>query len=222
MLHVPHANDFRSWLLFIALGVAGNLVQRPDQTLDLAAVPKSERHSLGIPGSSIGGTSDGHIFGPERYKLPLKVKIEKIQARDRATLLVQIELQNMGTQDGAPFKLPSCVDERKAHGNDQLDRRTLEIRFGFSDNPLKPPMMITGDVTFGAATVPECLISIAPGGTAHIVLEIELPPEIREVPAGNSRLQLSAVLEELTLENKKFQVSSRSQEIRSDPVHVAF
>jgi hypothetical protein len=216
------ASKLLAWFLLVCFARVGHPDMNPERTLDLAGIPKSERHSLGVPGSSIGGTSEGHVIAPDRYHLPLKAKIERTEKSDRAALRVWIELQNTGTVEAPPFQLSSCVDERKAHGPDQLGRRTFEFRFEFSGNDLKVPIGTTADVTFGAATVSECSIPVAAGNSALVILETEVPPQLRAAPARTSHVQINALLEELTLENNKFQVSRRSQEVRSDAVPLSF
>jgi hypothetical protein len=216
---IHHARKiFSCGLLLISLGAKCQAPSKSEQTLDLTLAPTSERRSLGVPGSFGGGTSDGRSLGPEQYDLPLKAKIEKTELRQGPSgdvLRLRVEVLNTGA---TPFQLPSCVDELKAHGANQIDRRTFEFRFEFSGQHLEIPIRTTADVTFNASSTPQCSIPIPPGARIHIVLETAVTGAARASGTVSSQTKVSALFDELTLDNNRFQVIKQSREIRSEPV----
>jgi hypothetical protein len=216
----PPVTEILTWFLLICLAGTKQSFTKQDPVLDLTIAPASMRRSLGVPGSFVSGTSNGRVLGPPEYGLPLRVRIEETQqGRDPSgnLLRLQVELLNAGT---VPYQLPSCVDEVKAHGVNQTDRRTFEFRFEFSGESLSVPATTTGAVTFTAASVSECSTAILPGTRIHVLLETTVPDNVRTLLKQSHRIELIASCGEFVLEDNRFQVSKRSREVRSSPVAV--
>jgi hypothetical protein len=175
MRPTPPVTEILTWCLLICLAGTKQSLPKEDPVLDLTVAPSSMRRSLGVPGSFVSGTSNGRLLEPPEYDLPLRVRIEETQqglGPSGNLLRVKVELLNVGT---VLYQLPSCVDEVKAHGVNQRDRRTFEFRFEFSGESLSAPATTTGAVTFTAASVPECSISLLPGTRIHVLLETTVP-----------------------------------------------
>jgi hypothetical protein len=218
MRPTPRVTEILTWCLLICLVGTQQSFPKEDPVLDLTIAPASMRRSLGVPGSFVSGTSNGSVLGPPEYDLPLKVRIEETQqGRDPSgnLLRLQVELLNAGT---VLYQLPSCVDEVKAHGVNQTDRRTFEFRFEFSGGNLRAPATTTGAVSFTAASVPECSTPIPPGARIHVLVETTVPDNVRTLLKQSHRINLIASCGEFVLEDSRFQLSKRSREIRSGPV----
>jgi hypothetical protein len=212
------ATKILSCCLLVCLGETKQSIPKDVQLLDLTTIPPSERRSLGVPGSSGGGTSDGRSLGPPLYDLPLKVRIEKTELRHGPSayaLRLWIEFVNADT---ARFQFPSCVDELKAHGDSQIGRRTFAFRLEFSGQNLKVPVTTAGEVTFAATSIPECSISLAPGARIQVLLEIPVPSGLQTPSTKPNEMKISVLCDEFTLENNRFQVGKQSREIRSNSV----
>jgi hypothetical protein len=128
-------------------------------------------------------------------------------------LRLKVELLNTGK---VPYQLPSCVDEVKAHGVNQTDRRTFEFRFEFSGGNLRATA--TGAVSFTAASVPECSTTIPPGTRIHVFVETTVPDTVRTALEQPHRIDLVASCGEFVVEDNRFQLSKRFGEIRSSPI----
>jgi len=214
----PHVIEILTWCLLICLAATKQSLPDEDPVLDLSVAPSSARRSLGVPGSFVSGTSNGHVLGPPEYDLPLRVRIEEMQQGPSENLLrLQVELLNADTM---LYQLPSCVDEVKAHGVNQTDRRTFEFRVEFSGKNLRAPATTTGAVSFTAASVPECTTTIRPGARIHVLFETTVPDDVRTLLKQSRRIDLIAACDEFVLEDSRFQLSKRSKEIRSGPVPV--
>src|SRR4029077_17106872 len=92
------------------------------------------------------------------------------------------------------------------------------FRFEFSAQNLRVPVTTTGEVTFAAASVPECSTSLPPGARVLVLLETPLPSDLQAPPTKPNQLKIRVLCDELTLENNRFQVSKQSRNIQSEAV----
>lgn len=196
------------------LRAGGRHEQDEQQVLDLTKVPAAARRSMGVPGTMVGGDTSGRRLGRPAYQLPLKVRLEGVQRQSPHALLVQIRLTNLGPE---VFRLPSCVDELKAHQGG-TGRRTFDFGVEFAAPNQKAPVREVADVTFYADSSPECGVRIMPGDGLVVRFNAPLPTELGEAmssPEGPG-LQVRATVSETRLKDNAFYIQQGSLLLQSE------
>ena len=180
--------------------------------LDLTQFPAADRRSMGVPGASVGGYG-GQPIGPKPYELPLEIRIERITRVSGQGLTVDLGITNRGA---GVFRLPSCVDQTKAHHAGMSGRRTFQFRLMFRGPNHEPLVSTVVDVTFGADSSSECLVDVAPGDTISVRFSAPLPANVQQAAATpGAEIQITAMVSELRLSDKAFVVQTGSTTIKS-------
>ena len=218
MRHMLHVT--RAIRLGLIMGLMWQCAWAQQPVLDLTKTPPSDRRSLGVPGSAIGGIIAGTATGPQLYELPIDIRIDKLELRPsqgRQVLNLRIEIANKGA---LPFDLPSCLDEVMAHGPEDVDRRSFQFGVEFSSPQLKRTVTSVTGVTFSSASKPECFSAMRPGERVFVVMDAEISQAVLDLLRKPSRVRVRAFCSEWKLEDRRFFVSKRSKQVQSNPAEL--
>src|SRR6266567_5509291 len=197
MLHILRATRRSLAIALVVFGYATADVSAGQKVLDLRSVPSSGRLSLGVPGSSLSAILGQSAASTTRgYRLPFRIVFQSVTAQGGKKLTVELELLNITK---SRIRVPSCLDESKAHGQGAADRRTLT--FGLLFQTGKREVRELMDVTFDSASNSACSLSLDPAGTLLVIDEMQVPDEI---VASNSTVTAKAFVEEWKLENERY------------------
>ena len=199
----------RLLLPFALVLVLPNVGATQEKTLsryiDLTKPPLTGQQGLGVPGGS-GGT-----FQAPRYKLPLRLEIIHLSAVGTGEFVLQVRLENTGT---APFDLPVSRNISDVQRTPSASRRV----FSLAIRQVSPAHAKTWTVavTAGSASMPHSLLPLQPGESAQVLIQV-LSGRLKEaIPTDTRRFDVRVLCDEWTLDDDRFFVRAKSQEIASE------
>ncbi len=185
-----------------------------EKILDLTRTAASERRSLGVPGSSMGGTTTAG-GRRETYQLPLNVRIRGVELNKNEPndVLVRIELTNTGK---TTYTLPSCLDQPQGQHPGSSNRRTFEFGLEFPSSEKQQYIRELADVTYGSDSEPQCLITLNANESILVIFSFRIPRRVQEISLREARV----FCDELRLADDRYYIKAWSAEIKSAPVRL--
>jgi len=158
---------------------------------------------------------------PRGYELPLQIKIlgsKRSPGAERNNVALEVLLRNTGR---VPFDLPVSRDFVRVHQVGNKGRRAFlfKTRIMPSDGP-HPIEDVVGS-TSSAESIADSLLRLNPGQSVLVLLPVNLTSLAKELPTRvRTDVGIQVVCNEYTLEDDRYYVKSRSEEVRSEIAQV--